>query len=152
MKDQSYPPNLNVWILGHFYRMVHGWNNKGTRSTIKMLWKWWSGAVVRVGKSQGKISLTECYWNSLFTQPKICNLTKVPPLAPPPKPHAFWGPRAKPAVALHLDKRAWKQGGKNYFEMHYASKLRVIVCSSLENIAHPGLLSHRTPEHKTLAF
>ena len=36
--------------------------------------------------------------------------------------------------------------------MHYASKLRVIVCSSLENIAHPGMLSHRTPQQKTLAF
>lgn len=33
--------------------------------------------------------------------------------------------------------------------MYYASKLRVIVCSSLENIAHPILLSHRrTPQHK----
>lgn len=36
--------------------------------------------------------------------------------------------------------------------MHYALKLRVIVCSSLENIAHPVLLSHRTPWHKMLAL
>lgn len=33
--------------------------------------------------------------------------------------------------------------------MYYALKLRVIVCSSLENIAHPVLLSHRTPQHKS---
>lgn len=35
--------------------------------------------------------------------------------------------------------------------MHYTSKLRVIVCSSLENIAHPVLLRHCAPEHITLA-
>lgn len=36
--------------------------------------------------------------------------------------------------------------------MHYTSKLRVIVCSSLENIAHPVLLRHCAPEHITLAL
>lgn len=30
--------------------------------------------------------------------------------------------------------------------MYYTSKLRVIVCSSLENTAHPARLSHRTPQ------
>lgn len=32
---------------------------------------------VGVGKNQVETSLTECYWNSLFTRPKMCSLTKV---------------------------------------------------------------------------
>lgn len=57
----------------------------------------------KVVRSQEKTSLTECYWNSLLTRPKTYNLTKVLPLALLPKPHAFSGPWAKPAVALRLD-------------------------------------------------
>lgn len=41
-----------------------------------------------------------------------------------------------------------KNGKNNNFEMYYTLKLRVIVCSSLENIAHSVLLSHRSPRHK----
>lgn len=56
-------------------------------------------------------------------------------LAQHPKPHVFWRPQATPAAVYTFGLKCPKTE-KKYFEIHYTSKWRVIVCSSLENISH----------------